>query len=98
MITTQIIDTHLAHAAIRHSISKVDGRGTPKTTGDEATALASLRPLVPDESPAAIATTTAAEPRDGSSSLPEYLAFLRLQGEQIETYAKHKRSPLTEMG
>lgn len=90
MITTQIIDTHLTHAAIRHSVSKVDDCRTPKATCDEGTALASLRRLVPDESPAAIATTTAAEPRDGSFSLPEYLAFLRLQGEQIEMYAKHK--------
>lgn len=90
MITTHIIDTHLAHAANRHSISKVDDRGTPKTTGDEGTALASLRRLVPDESPAAIFTTTAAEPRDGSSSLHEYLEILRLQGGQIEMYAKLK--------
>lgn len=91
MITTQIIDAHLAHAAMRHPTSKQDGRETVKTTADGGTASTSSRPRVPGESPAVtITTTAAAEPRDGSFSLPEYLAFLKLQGEQTAMHANHK--------
>jgi hypothetical protein len=87
MINTQVIDTHLARAALHHTMSKPNAHDTVNPTVDGDKACTGTQRL-----PRHTSTDTA--PRVGSEEdhfdLSKYLAHLKTQREQMEMYAKHK--------
>jgi hypothetical protein len=86
MIDTQIIDTHLARAALHHPMSKPNAHNTvnPTVDGDKAYTGTQRRPRSQSH------PSTDTTPRVGSVDLSKYLAYLKTQREQMEMYAKHK--------
>lgn len=90
MINTQIIDTHLTHAALNHPMSKPNAHDTVEPTVDSDKACTGTQRLPRSQSH----PTTDAIPRVGSEEdhfdLSKYLAYLKTQREEMERYAKHK--------
>jgi len=90
MINTQIIDTHLTRAALHHPMSKPNAHDTVKPTVDSDEVYPGTQRLPRSQSH----PTTDAIPRVGSEEdhfdLSKYLAYLKLQKEEMERYAQHE--------
>lgn len=90
MINTQIIDTHLAHAALQHPMSKPNARDTVKTTVDGDKACIGTQRLPAKKPLPSTETTPTVGSGEDHFDLPKYRAYLKAQREQIEMYAKQK--------
>jgi hypothetical protein len=88
MITTEIIDMHLPHTAMRSPISGADIDKTSETSilGDRASIDKQQMPSSKSSESAPL-TSTAGSSKD-PSSLPDYLAFLGKQRELTEMDGK----------
>lgn len=90
MINTQIIDAHLAHAALQHPTSKTNARNTVKPTVDGDKACIGTHRLPTNKPLPSTENTPTVGSGEGLFDLPKYLEYLKAQREQIETYAKQK--------
>lgn len=90
MINAQIIDTHLASAALQHPMSKPNARDTVKTTVDGDKAYIGTQRLPPNKPLPSTETTPAVGSGEDHFDLPKYLAYLEAQREKIEVHAKQK--------
>jgi hypothetical protein len=90
MIDTQIIETHLARAALHHQMSKLNAHDTVNPTVDEEKACTGTQRLLRGQSHPSTDTTPRVGPEEDYLDMSKYLAYLKTQREQMEMYAKHK--------
>jgi len=90
MIDTQIIETHLARAALHHQMSKPNAHDTVNPTVDEEKACTGTQRLLRSQSHPSTDTTPRVGPEEDYFDLSKYLAYLKTQGEQMKMYAEHK--------
>jgi hypothetical protein len=90
MINTQIIDTHLARAALHHPMSKPNAHDTVNPTVDGDKACTGAQRLPRSQSHPSTDTTPRVGSEEDDFDLSKYLAYLKTQREQMEMYAKHK--------
>jgi hypothetical protein len=84
MINTQIIDTHLARAALHHPMSKPNAHDTVNSTVDGDKACTGTQRLPRSKSPPSTDTTPRVGPEEDHFDLSKYLAYLKTQMEMYE--------------